>query len=72
MCLRGSLFWAALREIADTEGLKLTELIAHIDKDRNTPNLSSAVRLFVMDYYVRLAKAKSGEDDPKGKCDGAD
>lgn len=42
MCLRGSLFWAALREIADTEGLKLTELIAHIDKDRNTPNLFSS------------------------------
>jgi predicted DNA-binding ribbon-helix-helix protein len=52
-------FWAALREIADTEGLKLTELIAHIDKHRKTPNLSSAIRLYVLDYYARLAKEKA-------------
>ena len=53
-----SLFWASLREIADTEGVKITELLTRIDGDRYTPNLSSAIRLFVLDYYVRLAKQK--------------
>jgi predicted DNA-binding ribbon-helix-helix protein len=48
-------FWDALWEIADAQGFKLTELIARIDKGRNTPNLSSAIRLFVLDYYRRPA-----------------
>lgn len=52
-------FWASLREIADTEGAKLTELVEHIDQSRNTPNLSSAIRLFVLEYYRRLAEEKA-------------
>jgi predicted DNA-binding ribbon-helix-helix protein len=39
--------------------LRLKELIARIDRSRNTPNLSSAIRLFVLDHYVRLAEAKT-------------
>jgi len=49
-------FWDALWEIADAEGLKLTELIARIDTNRCTPNLSSAIRLFVLDHYRRLVE----------------
>jgi predicted DNA-binding ribbon-helix-helix protein len=52
-------FWEALREIADVESLKLTELIARIDTNRYTPNLSSAIRLFVLDYYQRLSSGSS-------------
>jgi predicted DNA-binding ribbon-helix-helix protein len=52
-------FWEALREIAKAEGLKLTELATRIDRERNTPNLSSAIRLFVLDHYVTLAKQKT-------------
>lgn len=56
-----SLFWASLREIADTEGVTLTELLTRIDGDRYTPNLSSAIRLFVLDYYMKLANRKTGD-----------
>ena len=49
-------FWDALWEIAEAQGLTLTELIARIDKGRNTPNLSSAIRLFVLDHYRRRSK----------------
>ena len=63
-------FWDALWEIADAEGLKLSELITRIDRDRYTPNLSSAIRLFVLDHYRRLAEARAA-GEPKGKGDGA-
>lgn len=49
-------FWSALKEIARSEGIALFELAAKIDRQRsNDPraNLSSALRLYVLDYYVR-------------------
>jgi predicted DNA-binding ribbon-helix-helix protein len=48
-------FWKALKEIAQTRRLSVAELIAAIDGERqignNTCNLSSAIRVFVLDYY---------------------
>jgi predicted DNA-binding ribbon-helix-helix protein len=52
-----SLFWTSLKEIAETEKVKLGELISRIDRDRDTANLSSAIRLYVLDHYRRLAEA---------------
>lgn len=49
-------FWSALKEIAKSEGIALFELAANIDRQRSKDsgsNLSSALRLFVLDYYVR-------------------
>jgi predicted DNA-binding ribbon-helix-helix protein len=60
-------FWDALREIADAEGLKLTELIAHIDTNRCTPNLSSAIRLFVLDHYRTLVELGLAAGGAKGR-----
>lgn len=51
-------FWACLRKIAGDQGLSLGWLIATIDEQRHYANLSSAVRLFVLDHYRRLAEAK--------------
>lgn len=51
-----SLFWASLKEIAETENLKLGDLIARISEDRDTPNLSSAIRLYVLGYYRGLGE----------------
>ena len=50
-----SLFWASLKQIAGTEKLKLRELIVRINRDRETPNLSSAIRLYVLEHFRRLA-----------------
>lgn len=44
-------FWKGLKEIASTHDLTLSELVASIDSARTRNNLSSAIRLFVLDHY---------------------
>jgi predicted DNA-binding ribbon-helix-helix protein len=44
-------FWNGLKEIASSGGHQLSQLIAAIDAKRNHNNLSSAIRLFVLDHY---------------------
>ena len=45
-------FWSALTEIASGRGLSVSGLVAEIDRDRPAKtNLSSAVRVFVLDWY---------------------
>lgn len=48
-------FWQGLREIAGTRNMTLSEVVASIDTDRHEGNLSSAIRLFVLDYYRILS-----------------
>jgi predicted DNA-binding ribbon-helix-helix protein len=44
-------FWTALQKIAATHNVRPSDLVAAIDKERHHNNLSSAVRLFVLDHY---------------------
>jgi predicted DNA-binding ribbon-helix-helix protein len=44
-------FWTALREIAIEHDFTLSGLVARIDTTRQHANLSSAIRLFVLDFY---------------------
>ncbi|HQS47748.1 MAG: aryl-sulfate sulfotransferase [Rhizobiales bacterium 24-66-13] len=44
-------FWDALKEIASSRRLTLSDLVATIDSSRTQGNLSSAIRLFVLDHY---------------------
>jgi predicted DNA-binding ribbon-helix-helix protein len=44
-------FWKALREIAAARKMTLTDLISSIDSERKHPNLSSAIRLFILDFH---------------------
>ena len=44
-------FLAELKKIANEEKISLNELITKIDSERKTPNLSSAIRLSVLDFY---------------------
>ena len=44
-------FWDALREIADHEHMAISTLVAHIDHNRTTSNLSSAIRVFVLGHF---------------------
>lgn len=48
-------FWQGLREIASIRNMTLSDLVASIDTDRHEGNLSSAIRLFVLDYYRGLS-----------------
>ena len=45
------LFWKSLKEIAKQRRTTLTDLVADIDKSRDGGNLSSAIRLFVLQHY---------------------
>jgi predicted DNA-binding ribbon-helix-helix protein len=44
-------FWKGLKEIARQRDMTLSDLIASIDNDRQYGNLSSAIRLFVLNFY---------------------
>ncbi|MBV9347947.1 MAG: ribbon-helix-helix domain-containing protein [Pseudolabrys sp.] len=44
-------FWKGLKEIAGTRDLTLSEMVALVDSERQNGNLSSAVRLFVLEHY---------------------
>jgi predicted DNA-binding ribbon-helix-helix protein len=47
-------FWNCLKDIANEREMTLSDLVATIDTDRRHGNLSSAIRLFVLDYYRAL------------------
>lgn len=51
-------FWKGLKEIATGREKTLSDLVASIDTDRRHGNLSSAIRLFVLDHY----RAHNGEE----------
>jgi predicted DNA-binding ribbon-helix-helix protein len=44
-------FYQALKDIAASRRVPLRDLIARIDNDREHGNLSSAIRLFVLNHY---------------------
>ena len=44
-------FWRGLKEIASGRNMTLSDLVASIDGGRRQGNLSSAIRLFVLDHY---------------------
>lgn len=46
-----TVFWDALREAAAAEHVPLATLIAGIDAERGTAGLSSAVRIWILNYY---------------------
>jgi predicted DNA-binding ribbon-helix-helix protein len=48
-------FWTALKEVAREQEMPLCELITGIDAQRSEGNLSSAIRLFVLNHFRELA-----------------
>jgi predicted DNA-binding ribbon-helix-helix protein len=55
-------FWKTFKEIADGRHMTLSELAGAIDTARQHSNLSSAIRLFVLDFY-RNQLPQHQEDD---------
>lgn len=52
-------FWEALKEIAHEQGKAINELVAEVDA-QGQDNLSSALRLYVLETYrSRAAKQRS-------------
>ncbi len=44
-------FWQALNQAAEEDGKTLTGLIAELDRSRQQPNLSSAIRVWLLTRY---------------------
>ena len=59
-------FWKGLKEIALSRGVTLSDLVAAIDSERQLGNLSSAIRLFVLDHYkARIGAHADGRPAPR-------
>jgi predicted DNA-binding ribbon-helix-helix protein len=56
-------FWDGLKEIGRERHMTLSDLVAAIDAERQHGNLSSAIRLFVLDFYrTQLSQAEVRRD----------
>jgi predicted DNA-binding ribbon-helix-helix protein len=58
-------YWAELKRMAGDSGLSLAALLEGIDRRRESLNLSSALRLAVLeDLKAQLADGDGGNQDP--------
>lgn len=57
-------FWKGLKDIAHDRSMTLSELVASIDTERRHGNLSSGIRLFVLDHY--RSQIENYQKDGKG------
>ena len=61
-------FWDALKEAAAAERVPLARLVERIDRSRADAGLSSAVRVWILDYvrgkYSLLAEPSAAADAP--------
>jgi predicted DNA-binding ribbon-helix-helix protein len=53
-------FWNSMKEISHGRSVTLSELVGEIDTNRQQGNLSSAIRLFVLDHFKTLAVGPTG------------
>jgi predicted DNA-binding ribbon-helix-helix protein len=60
-------FWTALKDIAASRQQTLSDLVAAIDAERKQGNLSSAIRLFVLDHYQARNPGNGESDRRSGK-----
>jgi len=54
-------FWNEVRVIAGTLGMNVSSLLRKIDRERQSANLSSAIRVFVLEHVRDAARAASRE-----------
>jgi predicted DNA-binding ribbon-helix-helix protein len=52
-------FWIAIEEIANLKSTTVIKLVEQIDADRDHVNLSSAIRLFVLDHFMSRVRANA-------------
>jgi predicted DNA-binding ribbon-helix-helix protein len=55
-------FWNGMKEISALRKMTLSELVGEIDGNRQQGNLSSAIRLYVLDHF----KSRSRPSMPDG------
>jgi predicted DNA-binding ribbon-helix-helix protein len=57
-------FWNGMKEISSLRSMTLSELVGEIDTNRHQGNLSSAIRLFVLDHFKSRAGSSTGGSQP--------
>lgn len=60
-------FWTALKDIAASRSATVAELVATIDTGRQHGNLSSAIRLFVLEHFRTQSGGNSEGERTRGK-----
>ncbi len=55
-------FWTALKSIAAAGDTSVSDLVGAIDLGRRHANLSSAIRLFILDFYKASSAARLVSD----------
>ena len=60
-------FWLALKDIAASRKMTLSDLVGSIDTKRKHGNLSSAIRMFVLNHYQ--ARSTGLEHPPLGRAE---
>lgn len=62
-------FWTSLKEIARARGDRLSQLVASIDAARGPgTNLSSAIRVFILDHYRKRLEDIGRRDETSGEA----
>ncbi len=56
-------FWNGMKEISTARDITLSELVGEIDGHRQEGNLSSAIRLFVLDYFRSRAMSTADNNN---------
>jgi predicted DNA-binding ribbon-helix-helix protein len=65
-------FWQGLKEIATERDLTLSDLVATIDTGRHNGNLSSAIRLFILDHYrAQIGEPRARSREAAGRAGGS-
>jgi len=62
-------FWNGLKEISKLRDMTLSELIDEINGNRPQGNLSSAIRLFVLDYFKSRVADTASDSRPHQAAD---
>jgi predicted DNA-binding ribbon-helix-helix protein len=64
-------FWTGFKELARERKMTLSSLLGGIDTGRRQTNLSSSVRLFVLDHYRNQLAMLAADQSPAGTGNGA-
>jgi predicted DNA-binding ribbon-helix-helix protein len=64
-------FWNGLKMLARDRKMTLSSLLGGIDTGRRQTNLSSSVRLFVLDHYRNQLAMLAADQSPAGTGNGA-
>jgi predicted DNA-binding ribbon-helix-helix protein len=63
-------FWHGLREIAGRENTPLSTLVGKIDRERKSCNLSSAIRVYVFNYFrAQIGSQENSQEITPGHLD---